>query len=347
MRKTNPERHEPQADEASGGKQHGVRVGNMIVLAQPNEQRLESFTHRLLAQSYRVRETPHFVVCHEPAANKSLLMHRFSQAEIDADLITLIEQELPNVGLLTSPQEYATVLFAVLASTFPAPRNQALIWRHFCLNTLARLRVLIAQAPEPFHTAASHVVPFAAIYKRVMELVVGNSLLDVGSSFGFLPVLMAERASNMSLVGCDINPDALRCSTDLAAVSQMNQVTFLLRDVLSADFPAVGHFDTVTAVHLLEHLTEEELPVALAHLLHVAARRLLIAVPYEEQAQPLYGHQQTFTPEKLDYWGKWCVERRGGAARYHCEEVMGGLLIIDCSSDQREGGICDSVTRLS
>src|SRR5258708_5158116 len=225
LRKSNPERHEPQADEASGGKEQGVRVGNMIVVAQPNDQRLESFTHRLLAQSYRVRETPHFVVCHEPSANKSLLMHRFSQAEIDADLITLIEQELPIVGLLTSPQEYAAVLFAVLASTFPAPRNQTLIWRHFCLNTLARLRVLIAQAPETFHTAASHVVPFAAIYKRVMELVVGNSLLDVGSSFGFLPVLMAERASNMSLVGCDINPDALRCSTDLAAVSQMNQVT--------------------------------------------------------------------------------------------------------------------------
>ena len=317
-----------------GRKQEGVRVGNMIVLAHPNEQRLHHFTQRLLAHAYQVQEKPHFVVCYKPSENKTILMHTFSQATIDADLIRIIEQELAALGILASAQDYNAVLFAVMASTFPSPRNQQLIWRHFCLNTLARLRVLIAQPAFTLPPPVSHIVPFAAIYQQVMERFVGESLLDVGSSFGFLPVLLAEKMANGTLVGCDNHPDAISCSTDLAAVTHADQVTFLLRDVLAPDFPTVGRFDTVTAIHLLEHLTEEELPVALTHLLRVTSKRLLIAVPYEEKVQPLYGHQQAFTPEKLHFWGNWCVETLGGG-RYWCEDVVGGLLVVDRSSEEK------------
>lgn len=324
---------EPRGRETArlnGGKQEAVRVGKVTVLACPDRQRLHQFTQRLLAHAYQVQETPHFVVCRKTSEEKTILLHTFSQAEIDADLICIIEQELTASCLFTSAQDYNAVLFAVMASTFPSPRNQQLIWRHFCLTTLARLRVLIAQHPLPSPPPVSHIVPFAAIYQRVMEYLVGQSLLDVGSSFGFLPVLLAEHMADITLVGCDNNPDAISCSIDLAAVTHADRVTFLLSDVLSPDFPAMGQFDTVTAIHLLEHLTEAELPVALLHLLQVTAKRLLIAVPYEEKVQPLYGHQQAFTPEKLHFWGNWCVERLGGG-RYWCEEVMGGLLVVDRS----------------
>jgi hypothetical protein len=62
------------------------------------------------------------------------------------------------------------------------------------------------------------------------------------------------------------------------------------RDVFSTDFPSIGHFDTFTTIHLLEHLTKAELPMALSHLLQVTTHRLIIAVPYEQEVQPLYGH---------------------------------------------------------
>ncbi len=329
------ELHGRETARLNGGKQEGVRVGKVTVLASPDRQRLHHFTQRLLVHAYQVQETPHFVVCHQPTEHKTILMHTFSQATIDADLICIIEQELAASGLLASAQDYNAVLFAVMASTFPSPRNQQLIWRHFCLTTLARLRVLIAQHPQPLPPPVSHIVPFAAIYQRVMERLVGQSLLDVGSSFGFLPVLLAEHMANVTLVGCDNNPDAISCSTDLAAVTHADQVTFLLRDVLAPDFPTVGHFETVTAIHLLEHVTEEELPIALTHLLRVTSKRLLIAVPYEEKVQPLYGHQQAFTREKLLFWGNWCVENLGGG-RSWCEEVMGGLLVVDRSSAEQE-----------
>ncbi len=334
MNQLEQERRGRETARLNGGKQEAVRVGKVTVLACPDRQRLHQFTQRLLAHAYQVQETPHFVVCHRPTAQKTILMHTFSQATIDADLICIIEQELLALGMLASAQDYNAVLFAVMASTFPSPRNQQLIWRHFCLTTLARLRVLIAQHPLPLPPPVSHIVPFATIYQRVMERLVGQSLLDVGSSFGFLPVLLAEKMADVTLVGCDNNPDAISCSTDLAAVTHADQVTFLLRDVLAPDFPTVGHFDTVTAIHLLEHVTEEELPVALTHLLRVTSKRLLIAVPYEEKVQPLYGHQQAFTREKLLFWGNWCVETLGGG-RYWCVEVMGGLLVVDRSSAEQ------------
>src|SRR5262245_52613944 len=100
-------------------------------------------------------------------------------------------------------------------------------------------------------------------YQRVMELRVGDSLLDVGTSFGFLPVLVAGRDPTATVVACDLSFDALACATDLAVMARAPQVTFLAGDVLASDFPTLGQFDTVTAIHLLEHLSEDELPRAL------------------------------------------------------------------------------------
>ena len=78
----------------------------------------------------------------------------------------------------------------------------------------------------------------------------------------------------------------------------------------------------------MEHFTDAELPVALHNLLRVTARRLIVAVPYEEEAQPLYGHEQVFTAARLRGLGGLCVSTLG-AGRFHCEDVCGGLLIYD------------------
>ena len=88
------------------------------------------------------------------------------------------------------------------------------------------------------------------------------------------------------------------------------------RDILSENFTELGRFGTVTAIHLLEHLAEEDMPTALDHLLQVTKKRLLIAVPYEEQAQKVYEHRQVFTAEKLRQWGSWCVQKLKSNCQY-------------------------------
>jgi 2-polyprenyl-3-methyl-5-hydroxy-6-metoxy-1,4-benzoquinol methylase len=314
-------------------KQEGVRVGNLIVLAQPDTASLNRYREQRRSQSYQISETGHFVICQQPSSHRIILMHTFTQSEINADLIRFIEEELPASGIIETEKQFGATLFAVLASTFSAPRDQQTIWRHFCLNTLDSLHEHIAH-PDLI-TPTSYIGPFAAIYRRVFELFTGQSLLDVGCSFGFLPVLAAERYPHTRITAVDKNPDAINLSTDLAAATGTHSVTFTLLDVLSEDFPKQEHFDTVTAIHLLEHLPEQDMPFALAHLLQVTNKRLLIAVPYEEAAQALYGHHQVFTPEKLNYWGAWCLEQLKGKDRYWCEEVMGGMLIIERASEEK------------
>lgn len=308
-------------------RQEGVRVGNLIVLAQPDRASLNFYREYLRNQSYHVNQTKHFIICQQPSSHRVILMHTFKQGEINADLICFIEEELPAFGIIESEKQFGATLFAVLASTFSAPRDQPAIWRRFCLNTLDSLRNHIAH-PDLI-TPTSYIGPFAAIYRRAFDLFTGQSLLDVGCSFGFLPILAAERYPQARIMGIDKNPDAITFSTDLAAITSTHSMTFTLLDLLSEDFLKQGDFDTVTAIHLLEHLTEQDIPTALDHLLKVTNKRLLIAVPYEEAAQTLYNHQQIFTSEKLKYWGTWCVEQLKGKGRYWYEEVMGGMLIIE------------------
>lgn len=310
-------------------RKEGVRVGNLIVVAQPSRAALNQYRQHLIEKSYQVSETEHFTICKHHTTDQAILLHLFRQEEANADLICFIENELPSSGIIPSMHEFGATLFAVLASMYPAPRDQQAIWLHFCLNSLNSLRDSIAHPLKSVSVQVSYIAPFAAIYRRIFELVSGRSLLDVGCSFGFFPVLMAERDQSMHIVGSDVSLDAISFSTTLAAATEVQSTTFHQIDVLSHDFPKLGHFDTVTAIHLLEHLSEEDTQTALDHLLQTAKKRLLIAVPYEQQAQALYGHHQTFTPEKLHQWGKWCVVRLEGKGKYWYEELMGGLLVVE------------------
>jgi cyclopropane fatty-acyl-phospholipid synthase-like methyltransferase len=132
----------------------------------------------------------------------------------------------------------------------------------------------------------------------------------------------------MTVVGCDNRQEVLSCASDVSPNSTSSRISFLHKSLLDEDFQEVGRFDTVTAVHLLEHLAEDELPLALSNLVEVTSRRLIVAVPYEEKIEVLYGHQQAFTAEKLSSWGQWCVETLG-CQQYWCEDVRGGLLFVD------------------
>ncbi len=309
----------------------GVRIGNLIVLAQPTRDALNQYKRQLLAKSYQVSKTEHFTICQQPSTKKCILMHLFKLEEANADLICFIENELPTSGIIPTAREFGATLFAILASMHPAPRNQQAIWLRFCLNSLNCLRDQVEHPTQNNPTNVSYISPFASIYKRIFELTSGQSLLDVGCSFGFLPVLVSERTPNTQITACDVSADAIGFSSSLANVAKAQNITFSQKDVLSEDFLKLGRFDTVTAIHLLEHLAEDDMLNTLNHLLQVTRKRLLIAVPYEEQAEKVYGHEQIFTPEKLQQWGTWCIKVLKGNGQYWYEELMGGLLVVERS----------------
>ena len=68
-------------------------------------------------------------------------------------------------------------------------------------------------------------------------------MLDVGTSFGFLPILLAERDPTATIVGCDLSSDAITCAADLLDATDASNISLLQQDILAPDFATVGRFD--------------------------------------------------------------------------------------------------------
>ena len=78
-----------------------------------------------------------------------------------------------------------------------------------------------------------------------------------------------------SIVGVVHRLDAVHLSQHMEALAHCQDLTFLQLDLLSPlFFEEVGTFDKVTAINLLEHLPEAQLPLAFQHLLQVTRHRL-------------------------------------------------------------------------
>ena len=304
-------------------RERAFPAGNIIGVNgyRVNQARLQQ---RLHAGGYRLERTPHFLIGTREEY-PTLLVHRFSPAEIDADLGQLFLTELGT--LLGDPERFGHVFAAIVGSLTPHDPQAA--WHLFATNTLNRYEQLLTAAQSPSITDNSPVAIFATLYRRVGELVVGESLLDAGCSFGFLPLVAARQLPSLTrILGIDIHTEPFAVTRKLARERHLTRIELAQADLLNENFPQTGFFDTVTALHVLEHFHEDHMYRVLSNLLTVTKRRLIIAVPYEAgQPEATYGHEQLFWPAKLEALGSWCAEQVGGSFVY--EECAGGLLFFD------------------
>lgn len=292
---------------------------------------LDMLKRRMAEGGYRIQATPHFLLGrHDPGAPgglPALLVHWFPPDAIDSNLGHYLKEELKPLGILANPQQYGDVFGAIVNSVMPSDLGK--VWYLFAENTLQRLSELMAgDGPAPNGTYP--VERFAALYRRVQSLCSGTSLLDAGCSLGFLPLMMAERLPALTeVVGLDIDDGPFAIMRSIARERHLPQVRFVQADLLSDDVVGLSPFGTVTLLHVLEHLAESAMSVALSNLLRLTTRRLIIAVPYEKgEPEPAYGHEQLFTREKLEDVGRWCLRQWGeGSMRY--EDCAGGLICLD------------------
>jgi 2-polyprenyl-3-methyl-5-hydroxy-6-metoxy-1,4-benzoquinol methylase len=253
--------------------------------------------HAWLSKGFQLEEMEHFLLARPLGADRVILVHRFLSSEVDNNLVDCLMQEL--TSLMTSDQAFGHAMIGVVNSIKPHDPEEA--WGIFSLNTLQRLREYIDDNTQ--QNPSSTIGACATVYRRLFALKVGVSLLDVGCAFAFWPVLVAEREPHAQgkIVGGDNRLDAVHLSQHMAALTRHQDLTFLQLALVSPQFvEEVGTFDTVTAVHLLEHLPEAQLPLAFQHLLQATRHRLMVAVPYEKEATKAYGHEHVFTRETLE-----------------------------------------------
>lgn len=284
---------------------------------------------RFAEGGYHVDETEHFLLFTRAQAPTTILVHWFAPEAIDANIGDYFLHELKPLGILAHMQDFGDVFGAVVLSLFPHDVLRAL--HLYGTNTLRRYQQFLKDASNELLPPASTMHAFAQVYRRVCQLQVGESFLDVGCSFGFLPLLISELVPTLThVVGADIQTDPFAVVRALAEEQELRSVQFVQADVLAANFSSLGRFDTVTALHLLEHFSETEMYCALTNLLKVTAQRLILAVPYELDAPEwVYGHKQLFTRGKLESIGKWCIQQLEGGGRIWCEDCVGGLLLVE------------------
>lgn len=306
-------------------KQRSMLVGDVVGI-NGYRANLALLKKRFSEGGYQFYETPHFLVFKRDEAPSLIVVHWFAPELVDADLGYYLLQELKPPGFLTQPQNFANIFGAIVESLAP---YDVRAWYLYTTNTLRRYHHLLA---DTTNSSSHHLIidTFARLYRRVCELQIGQSFLDAGCSAGMLPLLVAEHIPSLTnIVGVDISPAPFPVARRIAEERHLTTVQFYQSDLLSETFCSIGQFDTVVALHVLEHFTEEEMYRVLAHLLHVTLQRLILIVPYEEGEPELaYDHKQLFTREKLEAIGQWCLLHLGGGTMQY-EDCADGLLVIE------------------
>lgn len=273
---------------------------------------------RLAAGRVPVLRTEHFEV--HRTGERLLVLHRTRPDELDDDIGGLIAGELGGPGgVVDGATDFERVFTGVVRSTI----NDALTaWSTFYANTLAVLRspapVPAGVVPHPDRPQSS-LSAFAPVHERAAAEIVGRAALDLGSCFGFLPLRLAEDG-----VAVTASDHTLGTMTLLAAIARHRglHLSAVVCDARAVP-AATGSVDTVTAVHVLEHLPASATEAVLDEACRVARRRVVVAVPYEDVPDPVYGHLRSFDRAALTALG-----HRSGH-RFRVDDDHGGWLVVE------------------
>jgi hypothetical protein len=231
--------------------------------------------------------------------------HDLRPDEICDDLAELLAAELDDTGVLRGQPEFEAVFTGVVQSTVD---GDDAAWLRFYANTLARLE----------HGVAA----FAPVYEHACSLAVGDEILDLGSCFGFFPLRLS--AIGLTVTATDISSPAMEL-LDRMCVLLGRPVRTLGCNAADVPLPD-GAVDTVTVLHLLEHLDPMAANAVLDEALRLARRRVVVAVPFEDVPRVSYGHVQRFDLEVLRGMAD---ARRSHVASTNVHEFHGGWLVLD------------------
>ncbi|MBJ8338993.1 class I SAM-dependent methyltransferase [Antrihabitans sp. YC3-6] len=253
--------------------------------------------------------TPHFQVFRD--LRGLTIVHSLTVASLSDELATIVADELDAPGYIDGEREFQLVLVGLIRSTVPGAIES---WRYFYRRSIERLE----------DGSAS----FAAVHEHAEALIVGRELLDLGSCFGFFPLRIAAGDIDIAVTASDLIGDTMRLLDRVAGDlgRPLRTLTCDAREVPLSSRSA----DTVTAIHLLEHLDRTAAIEVLDEAIRLARRRVVVAVPFEGQPRECFGHIQAFDLDSLYHLGCAVASLHSGVS-VEVHEHHGGWLVFDRS----------------
>jgi hypothetical protein len=231
--------------------------------------------------------------------------HTLAAGDLCDDLAELINAELG--GELRGLADFEKVFTGIVRSTLDGPVPS---WLAFYRNSVRRLE--------------SGAAAFAPVHARAATLVAGSRVVDLGSCFGFFPLRLAGRG--IEALATDLSARTMGLLSRMAPLLG-RPVRTLVCDAAAVPLPD-GYADTVTALHLLEHLPPDAGEQVIGEALRLARRRVVLAVPFEAEPAACYGHVRRFGPAELERLsGDLRARHPGWTVRVG--EHHGGWLVLD------------------
>lgn len=265
----------------------------------------------------RLVRTPHFELWRH--GWRLVVRHRMTPDAVDDALTTIINDELFGPGWVTGSEMFERIFTGVVLTSAPTPIEA---WLLFYRNSLRRYETAAGPGPGADAGPPDALADFASIHRHADELVPADAtVLELGCCFGFLSLRLA-RAPGRTVIASDLSAGTVGLLQVVAGRLGLPLQT-LVADAARIPRPDRSA-DVVLLVHLLEHLDVEHCRRAIDEALRVAARRVIIAVPYEEEPTPAYGHLWTLSEADLRAWG---AATTGWSWSVH--EHLGGWLVLD------------------
>ncbi|MFT4088661.1 MAG: mycofactocin oligosaccharide methyltransferase MftM [Gordonia sp. (in: high G+C Gram-positive bacteria)] len=237
--------------------------------------------HRVItARRVRFTDDGPLIRAHS-CADRVVIEHCVSPARISDDVIVQGLVALADAHVIAGRDEFERA-FVAIAESCGVPADSA--WRSFYRNSVVELR--------------SGRASFSPVHLRARSLLRGTSVLEVGSCFGFLAIQCAQ--DGYRVAATDLDPVAVEFLNTAAGDFGVSIATSC-GDARALPHPS-DSVDTVTLIHLLEHLDAHDVALAIGEAVRVARRRVVIAVPYEDVPSPHFGHLQVLTEADLREW---------------------------------------------
>lgn len=279
----------------------GVYAGTSVVVRRrPDTAR----------QTRQIARTEHFDV--GKVGSRLLLEHGLDAERISDDVAGLLAAELFEPGWVRGPEMFEELMVGIVLSCADDP---SWAWMSFYRNTLRRLAEEMA-AP----TGEGSIAAYAPVHAHVSMLLRGRSVLELGTCFGFQALRLA--ADGWRVAASDISPGSIDLLANMSRRLEVPVAT-LVSDAARVDAPA-RCADTVLAIHLLEHVPEDDALAIVRESCRLARERVVIAVPFEDEPAEQFGHLRTLS---LDDLRRWATAADGWHADVH--EHHGGWLVLD------------------